>query len=354
MNYNHEDLLADFASRTLHNLQLIRGIKHRQPQAQAYEVTQLINSMLGLLVFPKEKYLDEIPEKTLEELKAEGWPIPEVRSGYDQVPNLRKFLSMMRNAVAHFNIEFLPNGRNEIAGIRVWNRNNSGAKTWEADLSLEDLESLALRFIALLTGQNALIEWRRAFIRSGFNFHEINGAFHFTEENLRTEEFLRLILVKLGQIKSYQSRIFSPVSPTIEESLWLNAIERLHGGLEAGASFRNGVNLHIMDTYIAGIVRWVNAAGLKTVSSCDGEGTKTPTVELEERTQEPLLDEFLRSISDGQWRFADSYFSNDGRQPRRRPAPPSGFNRAWLLDVAEKLYHNQNELRAKVESSTAV
>ncbi|PQV63899.1 hypothetical protein B1R32_108110 [Abditibacterium utsteinense] len=149
MNYDHEKLLADFADRTLHNLQLMREIQKTQPEAKAFEVTQLINSLLGLLVFPKERYLDGIPEKTWEQLKAEGWLIPNVRSGCEPPPNLKEFLRLMRNAIAHFNIEFLPDQNNEIAGIRVWNKNR-GVKNWEAELNLEQLEDIALRFVNIL------------------------------------------------------------------------------------------------------------------------------------------------------------------------------------------------------------
>ncbi len=151
MNYDHERLLADFASRTLHNLELIRKFHKTQPKRKAYEVTQLINSMLGLLVFPKEQYLDDIPDKTLEELKAEGWPIPEVRPGYNQAKTLKQLLRFMRNGITHFNVEFLPDHNNEIVGIVIWNNRPNGTTNWKAELPLEQIEAISLRFIDLLT-----------------------------------------------------------------------------------------------------------------------------------------------------------------------------------------------------------
>lgn len=152
MNYDHDKLLADFAKRTRHNLQLIREIQADQSERKAFEVTQLINSMLGLLVFPKERYLDDIPHKTLDELRNEGWPIPEVRPGLTEAKDLRDFLSLMRNAIAHFNLEFVPNEKNEITGLKVWNK-RKGQKTWQVELSLEQMEIISLRFIELLTEQ---------------------------------------------------------------------------------------------------------------------------------------------------------------------------------------------------------
>ena len=150
MNYDHEKLLADFANRTRHNLQIIREIRETQPEREAYEVTQLINSMLGLLVFPKERYLSNIPNKTLDALKKEGWPIPEVRPGFTEVKDFHQFLSFMRNAIAHFNVEFLQNEKSEITGLKVWNK-RGGIKIWQVELELEQMEDIALRFIDLLT-----------------------------------------------------------------------------------------------------------------------------------------------------------------------------------------------------------
>jgi hypothetical protein len=355
MNYDHDKLLADFANRTRHNLRLIREIQTTQSERHAYEVTQLINSMLGLLVFPKERYLDDIPPKTLDELRSEGWPIPDARPGYSQAQNLRQFLQWMRNAIAHFNVEFLPDQRNEINGVRVWNQRN-GRKTWESELSLEQLEAIALRFIAVITGEDGMdnlantshsspIEWRRAFIRSGFNFREEVGGFNFIQENPQTERFLRLLLVELNQIRDYKGGIFSPSSLTVDETAWLNAIEKLHTGSEGGPSDMHNIELQIMDTYMAGIVRWVNAAGIKTTFSCDGHKHRVPRMILADTSQEPFLDCFLRVVSNGDWRFGDSRLSRRGD---RRIQPTNGateYDRAWLLDVAEKIHQHQAPLR---------
>lgn len=73
---NYEDVVADFAKRTSKNLEALEGIQGQGEEV--FEVTQLINSMLGLLIFPREEFVGRIPEKPLTELKAEGWPVPNV------------------------------------------------------------------------------------------------------------------------------------------------------------------------------------------------------------------------------------------------------------------------------------
>lgn len=44
-------LVKDFAKRTRHNLEIIRA--HKEQSQEVYDVTQLVNSFLGLIVLPK-------------------------------------------------------------------------------------------------------------------------------------------------------------------------------------------------------------------------------------------------------------------------------------------------------------
>lgn len=50
----YHDVLKDSAKRTQKNLEFIEKTKRDSPFIEVFEVTQLINSLLGLLVFPKE------------------------------------------------------------------------------------------------------------------------------------------------------------------------------------------------------------------------------------------------------------------------------------------------------------
>ena len=73
---NYDDLVKDFAERTLINLD------HMQKQQQAgfpvFEVTQLVNSLLGLLVFPRENWINKIPMISIVDLVDDGWPKLEI------------------------------------------------------------------------------------------------------------------------------------------------------------------------------------------------------------------------------------------------------------------------------------
>lgn len=147
---DYQDLVRDFAHRTRDNLATLRNLQEMRPDAKVYEVTQLINSMLGLLVFPQQRYFDHIPETTLGELESRGWPIPEVEGNYPQVRSLRELVRYLRNAIAHCNIEFLADAKGQINGLRVWNTNPRGQTTWKARLTIGDIDIITRKFIQLL------------------------------------------------------------------------------------------------------------------------------------------------------------------------------------------------------------
>jgi hypothetical protein len=147
----YQNLVRDFAHRTHENLDTLRNFQKAQPDIQVYEVTQLINSMLGLLVFPQQRYFKNIPETALNELVIQGWPIPKIEGNYPQVKNLRKLVGYLRNAITHCNIEFLSDDGVQISGLRVWNTGSRNDKTtWKASLTIADIEKITDNFIQLL------------------------------------------------------------------------------------------------------------------------------------------------------------------------------------------------------------
>lgn len=147
----YEDVIADFAQRTAANLQAIRASRSQEGHEPVYEVTQLVNSMLGLLVFPQQRYVDRIPQTPLEELVRNGWPVPAVVGDYPQVSDLRELIRMLRNAVAHCNLEFKPGPAGEIQRLIVWNTHPRTHKvTWKAMLTVADLDGITERFTGLL------------------------------------------------------------------------------------------------------------------------------------------------------------------------------------------------------------
>jgi hypothetical protein len=145
----YEDVLTDFTRRTLHNLQRLERCSGTDDGA--YETTQLINSLLGLLILPQEQMLDRIPDVPLEELHAQGWPRFAVEGSARPHRTLRPLMRALRNAIAHFNIEFYQDSERRIAGVILCNYvRQSRSLEWKATLRLDDLRQLVDRFSALL------------------------------------------------------------------------------------------------------------------------------------------------------------------------------------------------------------
>lgn len=85
---DYEDLVADFAERTRSNLDVLQ--KAQASGERVYEVTALVNSLLGLLVFPQQRFVELIPETPIAELRAQGWPVPTVDGEFEQMRDRSK------------------------------------------------------------------------------------------------------------------------------------------------------------------------------------------------------------------------------------------------------------------------
>lgn len=152
------NLVKEFGERTLSNLDFVH---QHSDQPGVYEVTQLWNSLSGLLVLPYELEMDAI-QGTLPAAVALGWPAlnETFPSGASQPDNalLVDQVRRLRNGVSHFNVEFLSR-RGSIVGVKVWNHQlpprGSGLRqrdmpiTWEVEISLEQLNQLARATAAL-------------------------------------------------------------------------------------------------------------------------------------------------------------------------------------------------------------
>jgi HEPN pEK499 p136 len=151
---NYEDLITDFAKRTLANLDLVKRAA-AQENPDAFEVTQIWNSLLGLIVAPHELEVRRLPRRQLAQLHADGWPAI-TTAGQLQSDTLRGLVGTLRNAVAHFNGEFHASGSGEIQQVSMWNdaTDDEGrpdpnlSHRWDGRLDVDQLEQLARKIAA--------------------------------------------------------------------------------------------------------------------------------------------------------------------------------------------------------------
>lgn len=123
--------------------------------------------------------------------------------------------------------------------------------------------------------------------------------------------------------------------------------EKSHRGAEGG----DFSDLRIMDTYMAGIIRWINNIGIKTSNSCDGHGQCNPTIRVEDRTQKILLDSCLQLLSNGTWQYERNFIKRI--TPVHRNIR-TNQDRYELLDIAEKLYHNMEALSNYIAAGSTI
>ncbi|MCJ7729588.1 MAG: HEPN family nuclease [Sedimentisphaerales bacterium] len=137
------DFVKVFAKRTRENLDAIEAL--RVLGAGVFEITQLVNSCLGLIAFPRQVCFDNIPETPLNKLDSEGWPIPHDEGEFPPAPNLNKLIEHLRNGIAHGRLKFSHDEKGEIESLLVWDERNR-KKNWQARFNMDELRKFVVKF----------------------------------------------------------------------------------------------------------------------------------------------------------------------------------------------------------------
>jgi hypothetical protein len=168
MGYPTGPLLAALADRILANLDFIEARAPKWGSAAQNEApyadTQLLISLLGVLVFPHEQAPEALGNllRDYSSLQRVVKVIYSSREG-DRVELtdadgeavlidpavLTKLPALLRNSVAHFNV--LPiDTQGRFSGIRVWNRKPDRLITFVADIDFDELRLLARHVLAAM------------------------------------------------------------------------------------------------------------------------------------------------------------------------------------------------------------
>ncbi|HUT45181.1 MAG TPA: HEPN family nuclease [Sedimentisphaerales bacterium] len=135
------DFKKDFPERTI-------DILNRYSSKEKYDVTLLINCLTALLILPKERFYNQIPNVDIKNLN--GWGLKEehVRNipctacGY----NLKDIVRRMRNAIAHMRIDTADENGNIIM-IRF--KDLGG---FEVEIPVEDLKAFVKKLAEHVIG----------------------------------------------------------------------------------------------------------------------------------------------------------------------------------------------------------
>ena len=165
--------LLDFVRRTelnLKNLELLQAQdEEHDAQTRFFEITQLINSCIGLVIFPYERAFDYLPNVELKNVKI----YQEVRIYHSikktEPKNLKDLIKKMRNSFAHTNMCF-KNSNNQIVGVYLWGYpglvSKSSPPDWVIYIRIDTLKKLVQEMLKyfkkidknLPTNEDKLIE----------------------------------------------------------------------------------------------------------------------------------------------------------------------------------------------------
>ena len=156
--YLTDHVRLDFATRTKKNLEIV---EQYNPENYA---TQLINSLLGMLVFIQETYLMEDRwRESLQEYVRTGeytWKIYKIknnrRRGRPPQKSMGRIIKHMRNALAHCGVEAISSeemkdGKYEIVGFRFIDKRRNGLPFFGMEFDLNLIRKIAEDLIIQVT-----------------------------------------------------------------------------------------------------------------------------------------------------------------------------------------------------------
>lgn len=147
----YADFVKDVAKRTRCNLEKIEA--QSAAGDEVYEVTQLINSLLGMVVFIREK--GGLPKTHLSEYA--GFPKVVFLLGEDKTERFDKFIDFVRHAVAHGNVEAKAEGKDSktITHLVLWNKPSAeDPENWRIKCSIEGIRWIAIELTKLITDES--------------------------------------------------------------------------------------------------------------------------------------------------------------------------------------------------------
>lgn len=167
-----DKVMITLARRTKRNLDFIYAHKD---SGDVYEFTQLVNSMLSLVISMRAEYFSERNQVSWADVEAAvrrqslegrfdigaltqivGDEATEASPQLRQIEHFSELIDRLRNAFAHCCFELLEDTFHNINGVRVWNvpneklRQVDRARRWQAEISKLQLRDIAYLFIAYL------------------------------------------------------------------------------------------------------------------------------------------------------------------------------------------------------------
>ena len=151
-HYKNQEI--DFINRTKTIIQ--QYDRFQIVETEKYEVTLLINCLIGLLILPQQHWFDNLPTQ---EVSQKEWGInpkhiSTIKKG--ETKNVKNVARHLRNSIAHYNFKVFENTSNEISSIKFEDfETTNGAtkqkiKTFEATITVSCIRQFTTKLTETL------------------------------------------------------------------------------------------------------------------------------------------------------------------------------------------------------------
>jgi hypothetical protein len=152
LDHSGRNTVWGFRERVIKNLMFLKAANNTG--SDVHVVTQLVTSLLGLIVFPYEEirrsgYVS-FKQVSLADLRSQGWPEWRFHTGSSS--DLQDLVGHLRNAISHRRLVFSPDSR-ELCHVEIRfhdRKRSAGPIEWEASVNAQDLLDFVVRFADLL------------------------------------------------------------------------------------------------------------------------------------------------------------------------------------------------------------
>jgi hypothetical protein len=147
---NPDDRIVDLVKRTLANLKTMDDLAANGIALELFEVTQMVNSLLSLLVVPRElgtiEFVGQSKGAHSTPNGIASWhrgPVQFELTELDRKPpqSLKKLLGGLRNSVAHATFEFKEDAEKAICALKFTSCGRTGTPFWAVTFHVGELRN---------------------------------------------------------------------------------------------------------------------------------------------------------------------------------------------------------------------
>lgn len=146
-HYKNQEI--DFINRTKAIIQQYDSFQI--VEKEKYEVTLLLNCLIGLLILPQQHWFDSLPTDLVSQKEWGINPshISSIKDG--ETKNIKVVARHLRNSIAHYEFKAFDNSSNQISSIKFMDKDREGNVTFEAIFPLPNLRQFTTKLTDTFT-----------------------------------------------------------------------------------------------------------------------------------------------------------------------------------------------------------